>query len=206
MHQERPIHIDSVMEKDVEFLNPNSTIKEAADKMMRSDVGVLPVCEGNRVLGMITDRDIVVRAVAKSLNPEQVKVQEVMSEEVVSCNENDNIENVVQKMQDKRVGRLVVLDSNQRLKGLISLGNIVKELGEEHLSAFVHEKIAGPEGRRQFRRFDLSQPRQQQSFLLGLVSFASIWGLYQWGRYLSQKPSTGRALFKGIQVPQKRAA
>lgn len=132
----------SVMDSRVEFVRPNSTLREAAEKMKRMDVGALPVCEGERVVGMITDRDIVIRVLAVGLDPNSARASDVMTRDVVFCYEDQSLRDAAQIMQQRKVGRIVVLDQDHRLRGIVSLGRMSRHLGEEHFSDFIVERIS----------------------------------------------------------------
>jgi CBS domain-containing protein len=120
------------MSRDVRLVSPEQTIREAAELMAEIDAGCLPVGENDRLVGMITDRDITVRAVAHGLNPD-TKVRGVMTHEIHYCFEDEDIEEVAEKMSDLKVRRLPVLSRNKRLVGIVSLGDIAAQ----------HDEIAG---------------------------------------------------------------
>jgi CBS domain-containing protein len=114
------------MSHDVRVANPAQTIAEAARMMSECDSGILPVGENDRLVGMITDRDIAIRAVAKKLGPD-TPVRDVMSKDkVLYCYEEDDIEDAAGNMADQQVRRLPVLNRDKRLVGIISLGDISK--------------------------------------------------------------------------------
>jgi CBS domain-containing protein len=117
------MRVKQAMCDDVKIAKPDQTIREAARLMAELDCGCLPVGEGDRLVGMITDRDIVIRAVAagKSL---KTPIRDVMSQEVKYCFEESDLEEVAQNMADIKVRRLPVLDENKRLVGILSLGDI----------------------------------------------------------------------------------
>jgi len=114
------------MSPDVLVTNPRQTIVEAARMMSECDAGVLPVGEDDRLVGMITDRDIVIRAVAKNLGP-STTVRDVMSnDQVLYCFEDDDVADVAENLAEQQVRRLPVLNRDKRLVGIISLGDIAK--------------------------------------------------------------------------------
>jgi CBS domain-containing protein len=117
------MQVRDAMSEDVRILNPNQSIREAAILMAKIDVGVLPVGENDRLVGMITDRDIAVRAIALGMGPDTV-VREVMSEDVKYCFEDDDVGQVAQNMSDIKVRRLPVLNKDKRLVGIVSLGDL----------------------------------------------------------------------------------
>jgi CBS domain-containing protein len=115
--------ISDAMTPDVQLIQPTDPIQEAARRMGEIDAGILPVADGDRLVGMITDRDIAIRGVAQGCSPD-TPVRDLMSSEVLYCFEDDDIDDVVQNMSDIKVRRLPVLDRNKRLVGIISLGDI----------------------------------------------------------------------------------
>lgn len=119
--------IEDVMTRDVEVIGPNDTVREAAEKMATLNVGPIPVCDGQRIQGMITDRDIVVRVIAKGLDPSSTRVAEAMTAQVEYCFMDDDIDTALQHMADKQVRRLIVLDRNKKLVGIVALGDISQE-------------------------------------------------------------------------------
>ena len=117
------MRVSEVMTRHVELISPDQSIQKAAQCMCDMDVGVLPVSENDRLVGMVTDRDIAVRAVAlgKGVN---TPVREVMSAEVRYCFEDDLVSDVADNMADQQVRRLPVLNRSKRLVGILSLGDI----------------------------------------------------------------------------------
>lgn len=117
------MQVAEAMTRNVRMTNPEQSIAEAAKLMAESDIGVLPVQENDRLVGMITDRDIVVRGVAQGKTNE-TKVREVMSAEVKYCFEDDDLDDVARNMADLQVRRLPVLNRDKRLTGIVALGDI----------------------------------------------------------------------------------
>jgi len=117
------MRVSEAMTRDVRMVRPDQTISDAARTMMEIDAGALPVSENDRLIGMITDRDIAVRGVGEQKGPD-TPVREVMSSEVKYCYEDDDMENVAQNMGDIRVRRLPVVNRDRRLVGIVSLGDI----------------------------------------------------------------------------------
>ena len=116
--------IRELMNHDVELVNPNRTIRDAALKMRAGDIGALPVGDNDRLIGMITDRDIVTRCVADDHKPSQCRVSDVMSKHVCYCFEDDDLDAAAHIMADHQVRRLPVLNRNKRLVGMISLSDL----------------------------------------------------------------------------------
>lgn len=115
--------IHETMTKDVHIANPNHTVREAARKMAEIDAGALPVGENDRLVGMITDRDIALRAVAEGKGPEAL-VRNVMSADVCYCFEDQELSEVAANMAAIKVRRLPVISRDKRLVGIVSLGDI----------------------------------------------------------------------------------
>lgn len=118
------MNIREIMSQPVELASPDDTIMEAAQKMADCDCGVLPVGENDRLVGMITDRDIVTRAVARGMSPEECYVREVMSPDIKYCYEDETAEDAARNMKTLQVKRLPVLNREKRLVGIISLGDL----------------------------------------------------------------------------------
>ena len=116
--------VREAMTRDVSIASPDDTLQQAATKMAELDAGVLPVGANDKLVGMLTDRDIAVRAVARGKGP-QTAVRDVMSEEVKYCFEDEDLATVTANMGDIRVRRLPVLNREKRLVGIVSLGDIV---------------------------------------------------------------------------------
>ena len=117
--------VSDIMTRDVHLLGPDQTIREAASIMADIDAGALPVGENDRLVGMITDRDIVVRAVAKGKSLD-TRVADVMSKEVLYCFDTDDIDAVARNMGKSQVRRLPVVNRDKRLVGIVSLGDLAR--------------------------------------------------------------------------------
>jgi CBS domain-containing protein len=121
--------IKELMTTVVEVLDPEASLKEAAMMMADSDIGALPVVDDGEVVGFLTDRDIVVRAVAEGVGPSESTVAEIMSKDVAICRESEDLAAVKGRMMEKQVRRIVVLDGNGRLTGIVSLSDIALKGG-----------------------------------------------------------------------------
>ena len=115
--------VSKCMTRDVQLVTPTQTIRDAARLMVELDAGSLPVQQDDRLVGMITDRDIAVRAVAQGKSPDTL-VREVMSDEVLYCFEDQEIGDVARNMGDVKVRRLPVVNRDKRLVGIISIGDL----------------------------------------------------------------------------------
>jgi len=118
--------ISECMTPDVRLTDPEMSLREAAQTMAECDAGVLPVGENDRLVGMLTDRDIAIRGVARGLGPD-AKVREAMTHEVRWCFEDEDSDEVLATMADEQIRRLPVLNREKRLVGIISLGDLAKE-------------------------------------------------------------------------------
>lgn len=138
--------VRDVMTRDVRVENPDDTIRHAASRMMELDTGILPVGEHDRLVGMITDRDIAVRAVARGYAP-STPLREVMSREVRYCYDDEPVTHVAENMAELQVRRLPVVNRDKRLVGIVSLGDIAAE-AEPETSADAPRGISEPGGHR----------------------------------------------------------
>lgn len=116
--------VKEIMTTKVELAKPDTKLNEIARKMQGSDCGSVLVGENDRLVGIVTDRDIILRAVAKGLNPAEVTAAQVMSTRVLYCSEGDSIEEVAQNMAKSQIRRLVVLNDKKRMVGVVSIGDI----------------------------------------------------------------------------------
>jgi CBS domain-containing protein len=140
------MRLSSIMTGSIETIPPGASLAEAAKKMASQDIGSLPVCAAGRrkVVGIITDRDITVRAVARGLDPNQTKVQDVMTKDVLACPADSDIEAACELMERRQVRRLLVTGDDDTPVGIVSLGDIALCL-REHQSGEVLKKVSEPE-------------------------------------------------------------
>jgi CBS domain-containing protein len=117
--------VREAMTKDVRVTSPDQTIREAAQAMLEIDAGVLPVGESDRLVGMITDRDIAVRGIAKGKGPD-AHVRDVMTSDLKYCFDDQDIEDVTRNMGDIQVRRLPVVNREKRLVGILSLADVAR--------------------------------------------------------------------------------
>jgi CBS domain-containing protein len=118
--------VNEIMSTEVQVIAPGATLREAAQMMLDQDVGALPVCEGSRLLGMVTDRDIAVRGVAAGLAPETACVADVMTTTLEFCTEDQDTEDVMQTMGHAQVRRLPVVNMAGEMVGIVSLGDMAR--------------------------------------------------------------------------------
>lgn len=141
------MRISEVMTTEVERVSSDQTAREAASFMLRADAGSIPVCEGDKVIGMITDRDIAVRGVAEGRGPD-TPVSELMSDGIVCAHEDDEVQAVAQRMSEEQVRRMPVVDSEERLVGIVSLGDLARETAGESAHQAL-EGVSAPGGQHQ---------------------------------------------------------
>jgi CBS domain-containing protein len=118
------MQVHDIMSRKVELADPNATIRDVARRMRADNIGSMPVGENDRLVGIITDRDIVVRAVAEERMPGNTSVREVMSAKVCYCFEDDDIEGAARIMAEHQVKRLPVLNRDKRLVGIVALSDL----------------------------------------------------------------------------------
>ncbi|MBW3655488.1 MAG: CBS domain-containing protein [Gemmatimonadetes bacterium] len=123
--------VADVMTRGVRTMAPSDTVVLAAQAMDELNVGVIPVCEGEKLVGMVTDRDIVVRGVAQQRDPRSTKLADVMSSSVRTAHEEDDVDEVLSEMSRSQIRRLPVVDQQERLVGIISLGDIAAKDAED---------------------------------------------------------------------------
>ena len=138
------MQLKEIMTPGVEVIAPEATIQEAAEKMRHLDIGPLPVCDGDRLVGLLTDRDITVRAVAEGRNPATTQVREVMTPEVVYGYEEQDSQDAARLMEQYQIRRLPVLNHAKRLVGMVSLGDLAVHAGGQSLAGEVLEQVSAP--------------------------------------------------------------
>ncbi|MCJ8499027.1 CBS domain-containing protein [Desulfatitalea alkaliphila] len=133
--------VKEVMSSEVAVIQSNSTIQEAAERMKDLNVGDLPVVVNDEAVGFITDRDITVRAVALGLDTQATSVVNAMTEGILACNEEDDVQNAVKTMADKNVRRMAVVNDKQQLIGIISLNDLAAH-ADDHMAKEVLKALA----------------------------------------------------------------
>jgi CBS domain-containing protein len=125
--------VADVMTRDVRTMTPDDLVVEAAKCMDEMNVGVIPVCEGDKLVGMVTDRDIVVRGVAQAGELKSMKLADVMSSHVRCAHEEDDIDRVLSEMAEAQIRRMPVVDGEQKLIGIVTLGDIAAKNPEDEV-------------------------------------------------------------------------
>lgn len=136
--------VKDIMTHGCECIAPDSTLEQAAQRMRSLDVGPLPVCDNDRLAGMITDRDIVVRGIAEGCDARQTRVRDVMTPNLTYCFEDQEVEEATRLMKQQQIRRLAVLDRDQRLVGILSLGDVAVNVGNDQVTAGTLERISEP--------------------------------------------------------------
>jgi CBS domain-containing protein len=133
--------VRETMHRGAEWIEPDEPLLYAAQMMRDADIGAVPVGENDRLIGMITDRDITCRGVASNRSLRELRVRDVMSEGIVYCNTSDVLRNAVRLMEERKVRRLPVIDENKRMVGMLSLGD-VSELASHDLTGEVLKAVS----------------------------------------------------------------
>jgi CBS domain-containing protein len=130
--------VSEVMTRDVATVSPDQPVQHAASFMLSADAGSIPVTDGDRLIGMITDRDIAVRGIAKGYGPD-TPVRELMTDDLIVVRIDEDVEEAANRMSEAQVRRLPVIDEDERLCGIVSLGDLARESDDE----CAHEALEG---------------------------------------------------------------
>ncbi|MDG5813928.1 CBS domain-containing protein [Chitinispirillales bacterium ANBcel5] len=136
------MRVEEIMTHGVDFANRTDSVQEVAKKMQKDNVGALPVFDGNFAVGIITDRDIAVRLVAKGLDSTKTSVSQIMTRDVYFCSINDTVEEAAKIMETKQVRRLLVKNEYDHVTGLVSIADIARADGA--LTARILLKVTTP--------------------------------------------------------------
>jgi CBS domain-containing protein len=146
------MRIKDLLSSDVEVIRPEMTVAEAAELMKTRDLGVLPICDGGRLIGILTDRDIVVRGTADGFHPETMSAREVMTPEVIYCFEDQEVTEAGRIMKEKQIRRPPVLNREKQLVGIISLGDLARGGEDKTQAGETLQEISEPGGPKQRAR------------------------------------------------------
>jgi len=138
------MRVAEIMTRDPEVLPSDFILKDAALKMQQLDVGMLPIRDGDRLVGMLTDRDITLRATAEGRDPTKTRVREVMTRAVVYCFEDQEVSEASKLMQEKQIRRLPILNREKRLVGIVSLGDLAVHSAEEKAVSKTIKEVSAP--------------------------------------------------------------
>ncbi|HXV83228.1 MAG TPA: CBS domain-containing protein [Candidatus Binatia bacterium] len=128
------MQVKEIMSREVEVIHSNIPVRAAAARMKTLNIGFLPVRDADRLVGMVTDRDIVVRAVAGGKDPSKTKVEDILTPDVIYCFEDQDVGEAAKLMQEKRIRRLIVLNRDKRLAGILSVGDLAVATGSDKLT------------------------------------------------------------------------
>lgn len=138
--------VSDIMCRDVTTIKLGTTLREAAQLMKQHDIGSLPVTDDDRIKGMLTDRDIVVRALADGKNPEEVRAADAMTQKIQYIFEDEDIAQAAERMKSQQIRRLVVLNRDKRLVGFVSLGDLARDADDERMTGDVTRRVSEPSG------------------------------------------------------------
>ena len=138
------MQLRDVMTQPPQYVSPSTPIGEAASVMRTKDIGMLLVTDNGKLVGTVTDRDIVIRGIAEGLDPRVAKTKDVMTNKMLYCFEDQDTEDAAQVMEDAQVRRLAILDRNKKLVGVVSLGDLAVRSNDEALSGEVMKHVAAP--------------------------------------------------------------
>lgn len=123
--------VSDVMTRNPACARSDDSVKKAAEIMKEINVGAVPVLEGDTAVGILTDRDITVRLIAEGRDPQQTRIGDIMSSNPVACDENTDVQDALQLMSDKQLRRVLVKDSQDKVTGVVSLGDLAVKLGKK---------------------------------------------------------------------------
>lgn len=138
------MQLKEIMTQGVQVIAPEATVKEAAEKMKQLNIGPLPVCDGERLVGMLTDRDITTRVVAEGRDPTTMKIREMMTPDIVYCFEDQDVHEAARLMEQHQIRRLPIVNHNKWLVGIVSLGDLAVGTGDQKLAGEVLEQVSEP--------------------------------------------------------------
>lgn len=136
--------VRDIMNSNVETIDPSASLRDAAKRMANNDYGVLPVVDQGDLIGMITDRDICIRAVAEGDDPDNTEVRSVMSEGVITCREDQPVSEVARLMQERQVRRIPVVDNSKNIIGIVTLGDLAVLSEDDMRVAETVEEVSQP--------------------------------------------------------------
>lgn len=138
------MQIKQVMTRNVEVIRPDTSLQKAAAQMKDLDVGSLPVCDGKRLQGMLTDRDITIRAVASGMDTQQTNASDIMTAEIFYCYDDQEVEEAAIVMEEQQIRRLPIVNRDKELVGIVALGDLAVDAGDDEMSGEVLEEISQP--------------------------------------------------------------
>lgn len=137
-------NLKDIMTTHVDVIAPDALAEDAATKMKGLNVGAIPVCDGEKLVGMITDRDLVLRVMAEHRDPKKSRVSEAMSSDILFCYEDDDVEKASRMMSQKQIRRLPILSTGKKLVGIVSLGDLAVHGTDSQMSGKILEQVSSP--------------------------------------------------------------
>jgi FOG: CBS domain len=134
--------IRDVMTANPQLCTPDSNLKDVACMMRDNDTGFLPVCDGDRITGVITDRDIVVRALCQGIDTSRAKVRDCMTKDICWIQQDQDIKDAIAVMEERKIRRMLVMDAQKRLAGVLSLGDLAEAKGIRNLAETLLERVS----------------------------------------------------------------
>lgn len=134
--------ISEIMTKEPNYIGPNETLQEAARRLRDLDVGMLPVGDGIKLKGMLTDRDITVRVIAEGIDPKTVRISDVMTPEVLYAYEDQDVEEAAKMMEDQQVRRLIILNREKDMVGIVALADIATRATDSEVESEALEGVS----------------------------------------------------------------
>jgi CBS domain-containing protein len=132
-----------IMTSEVEVIHPNDTLQTAARKMHDRDIGFLPVCDGDRLIGVLTDRDLITRALAEGTESKAILGRDLVTSPAIYCFDDQNVDEAAKLMHDNQIRRLVILNRDKRMVGVISLGDLAMNIDDKK-SGDVLQSVSEP--------------------------------------------------------------
>jgi CBS domain-containing protein len=139
------MRVKRAMHEGVQWVEPMTSVKEIARLMRKHDIGAIPIGENDRLIGMVTDRDIVCRCVAEGSDPTNATARQVMSKGIVFCRDEEELDDAARIMEQKKIRRLPVINKDKRMIGMLSLGD-VSQAGSRELTGEVMKSVSAHHG------------------------------------------------------------
>lgn len=136
--------IKEVMTRSVYVVPPDASLFDIAAMMRAHDIGAVPVCDGQSLLGMVTDRDIVMKTIGQDVDPKTVGARDIATSPIVYCYEDDDIEEAARIMEVQRIRRLIVLDREKKMQGIVTIGDIAERGASRELIGEIVSKVRAP--------------------------------------------------------------
>lgn len=134
--------VKDIMSKEPQYISPDTSLTQASQLLRDNDFGFLPVGENDRLIGTVTDRDIIINGISEGSDPNATTAREVMGERVLYCYEDDDIDTAAGYMEKEQVHRLIVLNQDKRYTGIVSIGDVARQCDNDELCGQIVEGIS----------------------------------------------------------------